>query len=157
MKAVILPVLAFSCSLVATGSEHRGDLKNLLRYFNGVTERKEQPNANATNFEHERLQAQGITRDKYNSALLSAAHKGEADLLRLMIDVGADVNYANSAGYSALPLAAHEGHTECVKLLLAAPGVDLNRRNKNDLTALDAAQIEENDECIGLLTEAGAR
>ncbi|XP_028149583.1 acyl-CoA-binding domain-containing protein 6 [Diabrotica virgifera virgifera] len=47
-----------------------------------------------------------------------AADGGSSEILKLLIDAGADVNIKDSDGQTALHYAASCGHTDCVKLLL---------------------------------------
>ncbi|WP_369686151.1 ankyrin repeat domain-containing protein [Photobacterium leiognathi] len=42
-------------------------------------------------------------------------------------------------GYTALHAAAQEGHLDCIKALLEAPGIDVNKVNEDGYTALHAA------------------
>ncbi len=77
----------------------------------------------------EELLRLGITSDKYNTALLSAAEKGELQKIQLLITAGADVNTTNDYGDTPLTLAAWGGHAECVRLLLAAPCINTSQFN----------------------------
>ncbi len=69
---------------------------------------------------------------------------------------GADVNKLD-AQYSYPPLywAAKDGHTECVKLLLAAPGIDLDKKDSDGWTPLRHAENKAPGECVKLMQEAG--
>jgi rhomboid protease GluP len=49
--------------------------------------------------------------------LLKAAKRGETEKVKALIDAGADVNAKDEDGYSALMMAASEGHTEIVEIL----------------------------------------
>ena len=72
----------------------------------------------------EKLAEMGIT--DYDSAILNA---DDPETLELLIEAGADVNIENRYGFTPLYLAACAGHSECVKLLLAAPGIDVSDRS----------------------------
>ena len=102
----------------------------------------------------EELKRLGISSDTYNDNLLSAAKKGEAHILTLLITAGADVNVADDFGFTPLYWAAYNGHTECVRLLLAAPGIDVNKTNQNGDTPLICAAGMGHTECVRLLLAA---
>jgi uncharacterized protein len=55
-----------------------------------------------------------------HTALMSAAAAGNADVIRLLIEAGADVNAVDDEGASALSLARANGHSEAAAALLAA-------------------------------------
>ena len=62
------------------------------------------------------------------SAVLTAAHTGNAEVLRLLLAHGGDANARESLrGQTALMWAAAEGHAEALKLLIQA-GADLHAR-----------------------------
>ncbi|MCI7698443.1 MAG: ankyrin repeat domain-containing protein [Akkermansia sp.] len=61
----------------------------------------------------------------------------------------------NTYQETALKMAAAEGHTEAVKLLLAA-GADVNARDMNGWTALMEASDYGHTEIVKLLIAAGA-
>ena len=99
-----------------------------------------------------------------NEELRAAANHSRLDLVRLLIDAGADVNAPASeggkrtrGGWTTLQEAAGEGHLALVQLLLEA-GADVNApAGKNfGRTALQAA-VENGDlPLVQLLLEAGA-
>lgn len=55
-----------------------------------------------------------------NTALMGVAFKGYANIARLLLDAGADVNQRNLAGQTALMNAVMFGHGAIVEMLLAA-------------------------------------
>ncbi len=55
-----------------------------------------------------------------HTALMSAAAAGQADVIRLLIEAGADVNAVDDEGASALSFARSNGHAEAATALLAA-------------------------------------
>ena len=78
--------------------------------------------------------------------------------MRKLIDLGADVNYEDAAGFPALIAVLSTGRPECrelVELLLAA-GVDVNQRGINDFTPLHYAAARNDPTMIELLVAHGA-
>ena len=51
-------------------------------------------------------------------SLYLAARKGHIEVLKLLLDKGADISVANADGWTPLNAAASSGHLEVVKLLL---------------------------------------
>ena len=74
-----------------------------------------------------------MTDDGRAVLLRSAASKGFAGIVWWMIQKEADVHAVNSAGETALHLAAKMGHDEIVVALIEA-GADGNARDKNGVT-----------------------
>ncbi|HKC62412.1 MAG TPA: ankyrin repeat domain-containing protein [Pyrinomonadaceae bacterium] len=90
--------------------------------------------------------------------LVSAAWQGNTEIVKLLLDNGADVEqeYCCCMLCSTPLIAAIEtGHAETVKLLLAR-GADVNHRDKYDpdVTALQRAEKKENQEIISLIRQA---
>ena len=52
------------------------------------------------------------------TALMMASANGHTEIVKLLLDKGADVNVKNTYGITALFTASVHGHTEIVKLLL---------------------------------------
>ena len=86
-------------------------------------------------------------------ALHDAASNGDVAKVKTLLAQGADVNYQNQYGRTALMKTALKGHVAVVKLLLAQ-GADVNLKNKKGKTALSVAK---NKEVIQLLKAAGAK
>ena len=74
--------------------------------------------------------------------LIIAAFNGCTDIVRMLLDAGANIEHKNDQGENALISAAQEGHIDTVKLLLDA-GADVNQSNTDGETALDLAQKKE--------------
>ena len=55
--------------------------------------------------------------------MLAVSH-GRLDMVRMLMEAGADVNMSDEDGSTALMCASEHGHAEIVKLLLAHPDVD---------------------------------
>ena len=67
--------------------------------------------------------------DDHRSELMIAADEGNDNCVKLLIELGSDVNQMNEHSTPALTLAAEKGHLKCVKELIAA-GADVNIRMK---------------------------
>ena len=70
------------------------------------------------------------------TALHSAAGKGQADIVRTLLDSGTDVNAKDAQNRTALHLAAWEGHPDIVRILLDA-GADPSIKNKQGFTPIE--------------------
>ena len=86
-------------------------------------------------------------------ALMDAAGKGDVAKVQALLAQGADVNYQNQYGNTALIIASGKGRAEVVKHLLAN-GAEVNLQNKFGKTTLSVAT---NKEVIQLLKAAGAK
>ncbi len=68
-----------------------------------------------------------------STALMLAANSGNAEIVRLLIERGANINASeNKKGQTALMWAAAEGHSEIVSLLIER-GADAKAVSKNRL------------------------
>lgn len=95
-----------------------------------------------------------------STELFIAIRNGETDTLRTQLQGGADSNYRDEEGMTALMLAAHLGKLDMVEALLAA-GADVNAKDALGWTALMKAifNYELNvgfPEIVSRLIEAGA-
>lgn len=88
--------------------------------------------------------------------LHAAAVKGDTDLIRELIDKGANVNAQNDDKRTPLRMAIMNGHVDAVKLLLDK-GADLNTQDKDGNTPLHQAVMEHNLEIFKFLVEKGAK
>lgn len=58
------------------------------------------------------------------TALMFAVRQGRTDMVKMLLDTGADTNVQDDEGSTALMCAAEHGHTEIIKMLLNTPGCD---------------------------------
>lgn len=88
------------------------------------------------------------------SSLMKMAQAGETQMVKLLLAAGADVNYADTDGDTALARAAYEGNLTTVKALLAA-GANVNIAPKG--TSLLSHIVSNNDMLLTqVLIAAGA-
>jgi ankyrin repeat protein len=102
-----------------------------------------------------------IQDDMKDNPLLYAGAEGLLEILSLAIEAGADTRITNRYGGSALIPAAHHGHVEAVRMLLARSDVDVNHVNNPGWTALMEAVIlsdggSRHQEIVRLLLDHGA-
>jgi ankyrin repeat protein len=73
---------------------------------------------------------------QHGNPLQAAASQGHAEIVRLLLEQGADANTLSGEHDSPLQVATSEGHAEIVRLLLDA-GADLNLRGCYDTNVTD--------------------
>ena len=93
------------------------------------------------------------------TALTEAAYKGQTDVVKDLLDKGADVNERGACGFdpgvTALWCAANAGHMEAVRVLVDR-GADVNARSTAGWTPLAAAASMGHPNIARLLAERGA-
>lgn len=89
------------------------------------------------------------------SVLQFAVMECDVEVVRSLVDNGADVNRRNSVGRTPLMYAAMQGRVDNVKLLLEK-GADVNALAPNGVTALSLAAYNGRREVVKILKEAGA-
>jgi ankyrin repeat protein len=87
--------------------------------------------------------------------LFVAAGEGNLDVVRYLLDEGADVNAGDNSGATALTEAAYYGHLDVAKELLLH-GADINAVS-DDGTALDIAVSRKNTVVADLLKHRGGK
>ena len=91
-----------------------------------------------------------------DNPLLDAARRGEVEVVRSLLDGGADVNAARGDGLTALHAAAERGHLDVAKLLISA-GAELDAGTRiGRYTPLHLAGRGGHGHVVGALVEAGA-
>ncbi len=94
---------------------------------------------------------------------LDAVVNNNISQVRLLLDQGIDVNAKNEKGWTALHLAAHQGHKDIVELLIKS-GANVNQKIQScwdpqkysRWTPLDMAIEKRHTEIAKLLLSAGA-
>lgn len=87
--------------------------------------------------------------------LIRSAGLGHAEVMRILISAGVQINYTDEDGCSALIVAAFEGHVAIVGKLLEL-GADIEHSETQGWTALMAAVSEANIAVVEKLLAAGA-
>ncbi|MEU1147862.1 ankyrin repeat domain-containing protein [Streptomyces sp. NPDC005863] len=89
--------------------------------------------------------------------LAQAARDGDAAAVARWLHAGAEVDAVSTTGRTPLDLAVYAGHTETVRLLLAA-GADPRQRagEYGELTPLCLAAMHGHTAVVGILLDAGA-
>ena len=97
-------------------------------------------------------------KDSYQNGatpLYLAAENGHFQIVKILIENGAEINTQTNNGVTPLYQAAKNGFGEIVQLLIEN-GADINMKNKNDETALHAATQTGSKEIAELLINNGA-
>lgn len=88
-------------------------------------------------------------------ALHNTAGYGKPEMVKLLLDNGAEVNLIDDLGYTALFYAIDTGKIEPVKLLIEN-GADIHHMGNNKINPLQYARKQHKHEIVELLTSAGA-
>ena len=75
-----------------------------------------------------------------STALFAAAGNGNADIVRMLLEAGANVNYQASDGFTALMMAVRDGHVEVAQILVEA-GANTQAGNFVGLSAITMAEM----------------
>ncbi|MDP2640134.1 MAG: ankyrin repeat domain-containing protein [Betaproteobacteria bacterium] len=88
--------------------------------------------------------------------LIYAAWRGRTEVVKYLLEKGADIDAVSPNGVSALMMAARDGHFDTVRLLLWEVA-DPNIKSESGATALGWARKAGNTEIADLLQQAGAK
>lgn len=89
------------------------------------------------------------------TALYGAAEQGHMDIVRLLLDNGADIHVQDKFDETPLHSAAEQGHTDIVRLLLDN-GADIHAQTESGQTPLHGAAKEGHIDTVQLLLDNGA-
>lgn len=91
------------------------------------------------------------------SALQIAANKGQLEVVKLLVEKGADLNYKHPiTKMTSLALAAVDGYTEIVTYLLSK-GADPNIKLRGGVSVVRVVRDEGNTAMVDLLLKNGAK
>ena len=87
---------------------------------------------------------------EYDKALISASKNGHIEVVRALLEAGANVDHQDKYRYTALIWASYKGHIEIVRALLAAGA------NVDDISLIRAVKYDKFRTLARLLIEYGA-
>lgn len=91
------------------------------------------------------------------SALQMAADKGHLEVVKLLVEKGAEIDYRHPVNkMTALHLAAYSGHDDVVKYLLSK-GADPNVKMSRGVSILRAVRDQGHTSTVAILEAAGAK
>ena len=97
-----------------------------------------------------------VARNDGWNALMSAAFKGQAECIRILVDSGADVNATTNNGWTPLMITCSKRFIHCVNFLLTSSDVEVDASHCHGITALMDASSSGSVKCIQSLLRAGA-
>lgn len=80
-----------------------------------------------------------------------ASYKGHADLIRLLMYSGVDLQKTDNFGSTPLHLACLSGNIQCVRILCEKRGLNLEPKDQNGKTPIMLAYSHQNNEVVKLL------
>lgn len=87
--------------------------------------------------------------------LWTAATMGRFDIVRVLVEHGADINHTTKSNSTPIRGAAYDGHTEIVEYL-TNKGADIHKANNCGQSPLSIAAAMERCECVKFLLKKGA-
>lgn len=96
-----------------------------------------------------------VTKRENGTALLGACDRGHVDVIRVLVEHGANVNHADSQGWTPLLAALSQNQTATAQYLITN-GANIDVQLRNGRSALMVAAERGNAELVQLLIEKGA-
>jgi uncharacterized protein len=105
--------------------------------------------------------ARAVTGNLDGTALITAAHLGHVEIVKLLIEAKAPLDQINGLKWTALLMAVVLGngsknHTECVEALVKA-GADSDIKDRQGMTALQHARARNYTDMVKILEAASGR
>jgi hypothetical protein len=98
-----------------------------------------------------------MVRDESGGTCLeSASQSGNVEIVRQLLEAGAQIDATDERRYTPLMMAASEGHDEVVQVLAAAKA-SLDLKQRSGMTALMMATMKQHTTTVRTLLKAGAR
>jgi len=97
-----------------------------------------------------------LTKEEKDKKLIEASYNGNIEIVKLLIETGADINAKNNYGSTSLMYASKIGHKKIVLLLIEA-GADINAKNNYGYTVLMFATANNYKDIVALLKKYGAK
>lgn len=154
--SLILLLMTLLCGCGKSPEDARKDLGQMGIQFDGRSFLKAAKNGDLLAvrlFLDAGMDVNIIPGDDMHPALIMAAGSGHTEIVKLLMERGADVNLRGDEGMTALFAATAAGHTEIVKLFIDK-GADVNAKVYGWKTILVAAKKPE---IVDMLKAAGAK
>jgi predicted negative regulator of RcsB-dependent stress response len=151
----LVSALAFGCSQERTTHqpETMKDEKSFYKeLFSAINKEDKQAVSNALKEDIE----PNYEMPEYGTLLTAATKAGDPEIIKQIIEKGADVNKADESGQTPLHWGSQKGKTDAVKVLIDAKA-DINAKNDNGETPLALAKSNNFPEIEKLLKDAGAK
>lgn len=89
--------------------------------------------------------------------LVLAARKGRVNVVNRLLKYGADVNFTDETGETALTWSSYEGYARIVKHLVEHKNIDINHKNHAGLSALNNSVLQKRCKIANMLLQSGAK
>jgi len=124
--------------------------KNLHRIFRTVKLIVEEMEKNKTDFDLKKESIINAGDNRGDTALILSARNGHLDVVKYLVEQGANLNAQNKAGDTALIESAFNGHLAIVKYLVAQ-GADITLKGEKNKTALAWAEARSQEDVVHYL------
>ncbi|MDR1747929.1 MAG: ankyrin repeat domain-containing protein [Spirochaetaceae bacterium] len=94
-----------------------------------------------------------VSSDRGYSAVMDAVWKSRYEMVKILVDAGANLNFVSRDGQTALVLAVGAGN-EPICELLSTHGADVNMKDRMGMSALDYAKLFKKENLVSLFTAA---